>query len=330
MDERDFVNKKREDWDRLAKLIAQAGGTRGIRSLSREEVRQLGPLYRRVSSDLAYARLHATTSDLVSHLNGLVGRAHALMFEAETSRSPGKSFVHFYLQEFPALLQKRFAYFAAAVGISVIGGLLAYWIVITHPERIDIFIPENFRSSVDAWKAGKVVGEAYATQSGLLFRNNMTVGLVSFGLGGIAGLPTAQVLFTNGAMLGAISALMTQVHKHGTFWPGILPHGIAELTAIFICGAAGFRLGLSLVFPGAYTRVESFKRAGADGIKLVLGTIPLFTFAAIIEGMFSHLPIPASVRLGFAAVNGVLWYLYLFLPRSPGALSEFGAESSGN
>jgi uncharacterized membrane protein SpoIIM required for sporulation len=330
MNERDFVEKKRADWDRLAALITVAGGLRGVRALSREDVRQLGPLYRRVSSDLAYARLHASSSDLVVHLNGLLGRAHALMFEAETSRSPGKSLVHFYVYEFPAILQRRVGYFLAAVAFTAFGGLLAYWIVITHPDKLNLFIPEMFRSSVEHWKSGNVSQEAYATQSGFLFSNNMRVGLIAFGLGGFAGVPTAQAMFSNGETLGALSALMTQVHRHNTFWPGILPHGVAELTAIFICGGAGFLIGMSLLFPGKYTRIASFKRAGSEGIKLVLGTVPLFIFAAIIEGMFSHLPIPGSVRLGFAAVNGVLWYLYLFLPRPAASAREDEAAAQGN
>ena len=106
MDERDFVRSKREAWDRLAALVEKANGRIGVRALDREEVMALGPLYRRASSDLAYARAHAVSSDLVQHLNGLVGRAHALLYEAETSASPGASVLHFYLIAFPALLQR--------------------------------------------------------------------------------------------------------------------------------------------------------------------------------------------------------------------------------
>ncbi len=257
MNERDFVNKKRADWDRLAALIALAS-RKSVKRLGREDVRQLGPLYRRVSSDLAYARLHATSGDLVEHLNALVGRAHALMFEAERSRSATQSLAHFYVHEFPVLLQKRIWYFLTAVGFTLAGAAFAYWLVITHPDKLNLFIPEMFRSSVEVWKSGKVASEAYSSQSAFLFTNNMKVGMIACGLGCLAGIPTAEALFNNGATLGALSALMTQVHRHDTFWPGILPHGIAELTAIFICGAAGFILGMSLVFPGQYHRVESF------------------------------------------------------------------------
>jgi uncharacterized membrane protein SpoIIM required for sporulation len=316
MDERSFVDKKRADWDRLAELIVKAGRFNGVRSLSREEVKELGPLYRRASSDLAYARAHATSSDLVLHLNGLVGRAHALLFEAEKSKSPVQSVVHFYLLEFPALLQKHARYFLAAIAVSVLGGLLGYWLVIHDENKINIFIPPGeLRESVKSWKEGTVAHEGSPEFAGMLMTHNQTIGLIAFAGGVVAGIPTASSMLYNGAMVGAMAALMTRVHQHHTFWPGILPHGIAELTAIFICGAAGFLIGISLLFPGRYRRSDAFLKGGLDAIRLVLGSIPLFIFAGIVEGMFSHLPIRPAIRYLFASVNGVLWYLYLFFPR---------------
>ena len=84
---------------------------------------------------------------------------------------------------------------------------------------------------------------------------------------------------------------------------------------IFICGAAGLLLGGSLLFPGRHTRKDALRLAGTDAIRLTLGTIPLFIFAGIIEGMFSHLAIPALLRYTFAILNGTLWYAYLLVPR---------------
>ncbi len=315
MDEREFVNQKRAGWDRLAALVAKAGGKQGVRALSRDDLLTLGPLYRRVSSDLAYARAHAVSPDLTTHLNGLAGRAHALLYEAETSGSPARSVLAFYLYEFPALLQKRVGYFLVALAVSVLGGLFAYWLVITQPEKLDLFIPAQLRASVEMWKNGAVGGSAQAEFSSQLFINNQTVGLIAFASGLAGGVLTVYMMFENGAMLGAMAALMTQVHRHNTFWPGILPHGIAELTAIFICGGAGLLLGKSLLLPGDYARRDALKLAGLDAIKLVLGSLPLFIFAGIIEGMFSHLPLAPALRYTFAGVNGVMWYLYLFLPR---------------
>jgi hypothetical protein len=125
MDERDFVTKKRADWDRLAALVSKANSKGGVRNLSRDEILSLGPLYRRASSDLAYARAHATSQDLVLHLNGLVGRSHALLYEAETSGNVAHSLWNFYIYEFPMLLQRHVRLFLAAIAITVFGGLVS-------------------------------------------------------------------------------------------------------------------------------------------------------------------------------------------------------------
>jgi uncharacterized membrane protein SpoIIM required for sporulation len=327
MDERQFVTKKRESWDQLTALVEKANSKQGIRALSREEVLSLGPLYRRTSSDLAYARAHAVSDDLIQHLNGLVGRAHALLYEAETSSSPAQSVLQFYLYDFPALLQRHFRFFLAAFSIAVIGGVFAYWLVISQPAKVSLFIPEGLRDSMEAWKSGKVSDEAHVEFAGMLMTHNLQIGLIAFASGVFGGVPSFFEIFETGGMIGAMGAVMTQVHRHSTFWPGILPHGIAEITAILICGAAGFMIGLSFLFPGGYRRETAFRLAGMDAIKLVLGTIPLFIFAGMIEGMFSHLALPASIRYTFAAVNGVMWYLYLFLPRSrPETLSSAVVE----
>lgn len=85
---------------------------------------------------------------------------------------------------------------------------------------------------------------------------------------------------------------------------------------------------MALLLPGPRSRLDALWLSARDAIKLVLGTIPLFIFAGIVEGMFSHLAIPATARYAFAAVNGILWYLYLFLPR-PTPEPNFLSPASG-
>ena len=307
--------ERREDWDHLERMIQKVNQRRGARNLSREDLECFGPLYRRVSSDLAYVRLNNMNEDLSLHLNRLVGQAHALLYESESSSHPFQSLLKFYVHDFPMLLQKRKGYFLAAFVLSLIGAGYAYWLVSVHPARLDLFIPKELQSSVKIWKSGKISAKPYAAFSGYLMVHNFQIGLLAFAAGTVFGLPTIYLLFVNGATIGSLSAVINQVHRQGAFWPGILPHGVAELTAIFICGAAGLMMGIGLLFPGDYRRIESFRNAGREAVQLVMGTIPLFIFAGIVEGMFSHLDISPVVRIGFALLNGIFWYLYLFLPR---------------
>lgn len=315
MNEQNFVTRRRETWEQLAAIVAKASGRGGSRALNREELLALGPLYRRVCSDLAYARVHAVSGDLVAHLNGLVGQAHALLYETDTAGRATHAVFNFYLYDFPALLQRHLRYFLAAFGITLLGAFYAYWFVAVHPDQSEVFIPPQFKESVEHWKGGASAQDSSTEFSGELFANNQRVGLIAYASGVAAGIPTCYLLFNNGATIGALSAEITRVHQHHTFWPGILPHGISELTAIFICGGAGLLLGGSLLFPGRFHRTEAFRKAGLESIYLVLGSIPLFIFAGIVEGMFSHLGLAAWIRLTFAGINGILWYLYLFVPR---------------
>lgn len=328
MDEREFIAAKRAQWNRLAVLIRKAERTGRAGRFSPDELKEFSSLYRRASSDLGRVRAQESGSDVVTHLNTLVGQAHALLYRSARSDRPLESIGNFYMYVFPALLQKRVAYFLAALVISIAGGIFAYWLVMTHPTRLDLFVPPGFQSSVQHWKTGKVSSEGSAEMSSFLMTHNLMVGLMAFAAGVFACWPTVVMLFTNGAMLGALSALMTQVHRQGTFWPGILPHGIAELTAIFICGGAGLQVGVALLAPGRLRRTDALMAAGKDAIQLVLGTIPLFIFAGIVEGMFSHLPIPAAVRLTFAGLNGLFWYAYLFVPRRPPSAHESGGTGT--
>ncbi len=328
MNEREFTAKKRKDWERLAIITSRANGRGGLKSLSPDDILELAPLYRRASSDLAHVRQHAANSDLVTYLNGIVGQAHALLYEADTSGNWLRSLIDFYVYEFPAVLQRRYLSFLSALAITVIGGVFAYWLVIHRPSDSDLFIPSSFKSSVEAWKSKQISDPPYLEQSGWLMTHNLQVGLTAFALGIII-LPDVSLMFTNGAMVGAMGAIMTQVHGHSTFWPGILPHGIAELTAIFICGGAGFLLGTSLLLPGPMSRYDALKLAGQDALKLVLGTIPMFIFAGMVEGMLSHQNTPHWFRYTFAGVNGIAWYAYLFLPRSRNARRS-AAEDARN
>ena len=316
MNEITFVETQRKDWERLEQLLAKCRKRGGFARLSREEVIEFGPLYRRASADLAYAQGQARNEDIIAYLNMIVSEAHSRMYETETSGNSFDSVWRFYIYEFPALLQKHLLLFLASLVLCVVGGFYGYWLVKYHPENSTLFIPKGLESSVDAWKSGNVSGGPQAEQAAFLMTHNFQVGMVCFATGFAAGIPTVAAEFQNGAMMGALAAIVDKVHKQSTLWPGIVPHGVAELTAIFICGAAGFRLGLALLFPGRFTRMDAMRLAGTDAVRLTLGTIPLFIFAGVIEGMFSHLAISAGIRYAFAAINGILWYLYLFLPRT--------------
>jgi uncharacterized membrane protein SpoIIM required for sporulation len=228
-------------------------------------------------------------------------------------------------RDFPATVRRRVGFILTAFAATAAGALAAYALVSATRGNIDLFVPPGspMRSSLDQWMAGQVSKPTPHAISGLfagtLMANNIRVSFLAFASGVLLGVPTVIVLFQNGLILGAFAGMMTHVHAHGTFWPGILPHGITELTAIFIAGGAGLGLGWAVLAPGARRRRDAVVSAARDSAVLVLGTITLLIFAGFVEAFISHSAMPAAWKYLFAAGSAVALFAYLgFSGREPG------------
>jgi uncharacterized membrane protein SpoIIM required for sporulation len=315
MNEREFLSSKQSSWKSL-EAILQKSAAGGLKSLSSEEISELGPLYRRASSDLAYARAHAVSAALVSHLNALVARAYALLYQTDTRNWKGPGY--FLRQDFPQTFRRRYPFFLAAVCFMLLGTLTGYLLVVHSRDNIDLFIPPKspLHDSIRYWESGKVYHKTADGQSAIyasaLMTNNIQVSFVAYAFGILAGLPSAYSLFYNGAVLGGMAGLMTQFHQYGNFWPGILPHGIVELSETCLAGAAGLSLGWALLVPGPWRRKDALAMAALDSVKLVLGGIVLLVFAGLTEGFISHSLLPKSLKIVYGVLSGICLYMYLF------------------
>jgi uncharacterized membrane protein SpoIIM required for sporulation len=128
------------------------------------------------------------------------------------------------------------------------------------------------------------------------------------------GVGTLYLMVFNGLMLGAIAGLC---HTHGLdipFWSFALPHGVIELSAIFIAGGAGFLLATALLAPGDLPRKQALMKRARQAGRLILGCVPLLVAAGIVEGFFSPSLVPAGVKFALAGVLLTLLLAYLLLP----------------
>jgi uncharacterized membrane protein SpoIIM required for sporulation len=315
-DEREFVVARDAAWKRLAAIEAKAGQA-GLRSLTRQEVRELGPLYRRTASDLAYARAHSASDPLVSRLNSLVASGHGLLYRTDTRQWSG--FGSFLRVDFPRAFRRRLPFFLAAVALTLMGFFSAYVVVLRDRDNIDIFIPPNspFRKSLEYWEEGNTSGgrpDAESAQmTSFYITNNTRVSFTVFAVGIVGGVISALVLFQNGALIGALTGVITHAHQHGSYWPALLPHGVVELSAIFLSGAAGLTLGWALLAPGPYRRRDALLLAARESVPLVIGTILLLLFAGFVEAFISHSALPRGLKVAFGITSGIALYSYLSL-----------------
>ncbi len=309
-----FIEKRKASWKRLEALIDQARTARGLRALSRDEVRELGRIYRRAASDLAIARVESRDQRLVSYLNNLVIRAHGMIYRTE-SKGP-RAILDFYLDEFPAVFRRTFRYtlatFLIFMAISLFS-LIATWhdedfADFAYVDRATVQMIKDHRSWWEILNQKAPVGAAY------IMVNNIWISLKTFALSIIPVAGTIDVLRPSALMFGSINALIFKYKMSLKLWSFMIGHGVLEFTAIFIAGGAGLMVGLALLAPGERTRREALVERGAEAIKLMSGCIPMLVIAGLIEGFISPLPIHYGYKFGVAAALAVGLTAYLLKP----------------
>ncbi|MBC8066508.1 MAG: stage II sporulation protein M [Chlorobia bacterium] len=311
MNEVAFVDKREPDWKRLTFLCDRADAT--IKSLKPEELHEFVRLYRRVSGDLALVRTKSTNLQLIDFLNDLAGRAYATLY-----RAPRKPFFKAISDAIALSAQtmRRCRYFLLVSAVLFFGsGLLSFFLMQNMPQTRDFFVPEQARELVDGWKDGKFEqrgGEQSLGMTAFYATNNPMVSIMTGATAASTfGLMTANILYQNGALLGALSYEMNTVGKLGFLLASVMPHGVPELSGIVVAGAAGFVMGWALINPGRRKRGEALKDAGRDAITLLCTSAVLMFIAAPIEGFFSFNPaVPSFVKVIVIAVEIVFWSFF--------------------
>lgn len=293
-----WVEARKPAWDRLTEILLRASSG-GVRKLARADLQELGPLYRRAASDLAYARLRGGDAHLIGYLNGLVTRAHGLLY---AERGPGRARLwNFIAFGFPRLLRRRAVYIWAAVGLFVLGGIIGAAMTAINPAVGHVFLGEraddtNFYRDL----ATTQTDEGRPFMAAFLMQNNIKVAIVAFAVGILGGFPTLLVLFYNGLPIGSLAVLQHRAGLDAVLWSFLLPHGVPELSAIFIAGGAGMMLGHAIVAPGELRRRDAIALAGRDAVRLLLGTVMLFIIAGFVESFVSPTALPIPLKFGFA------------------------------
>jgi len=278
-------------------------------------------LYRQVAADLSVLRQDSTARTYAQHVNQLLARAHHIIYSGRKTNL--LTLLRFLRDEYPAIFQRQVGFVLASLAVSVAWGLLGAAITSVHPQFMRMFVSAKMIDTMEQhhmWTESVVTIAPLATSA--IMTNNLSVTFVVFASGIVFGLGTFFYLAVNGLMLGVVA---TACHQYGMslpMWSFVAPHGALELPSIVIAGAAGFRLGHAMLFPGALRWRDSVARGGIEATRLVSGIIPLLIIAGTLEGFFS--PSQAPVWLKFT-VSGLLfsalltWLLRPVKPAPQGA-----------
>lgn len=301
-----WLRKRRPHWERLAHLLARAEQS-GLGAISRPELEELALLYRQSAADLSVLRGDATAQSYSAHVNQLLARAHHIIYSGR--KTSAASLLRFLRDEYPSVFQRQLPFVVASLLISLAWGMFGAVLTSARPDFMRHFVGPAMIATMEKHEmwTKSVVAMAPAASSAIM-TNNLTVSFATFA-GGIAfGLGTLFYLYVNGMMLGVIAAACHQYAMSLALWSFVAPHGALELPSIIIAGAAGLRLGHSMVFPGPWRWRDSVAIGGAEATRLVAGIIPLLIVAGLLEGFFS--PSRAPVWLKFT-VGGLLFALLL-------------------
>jgi uncharacterized membrane protein SpoIIM required for sporulation len=308
-----FIEKHKTAWQRLEDLLKLLDSS-SLRGLQRDEVRELGRIYRRTASDLAIARAESRDPRLVNYLNSLVIRAHGRIYQANpegTSRIK-----QFFTHDFPQTFRRTWRYTAVSFFVFALFSVIGFMGTKYDPEFSELMgVPPAFRelyieNKVHWWED---LNEANQVGASKIMTNNVQVTIYTFALGALFGVGTLLSLAFNGAVNAAVLALTYRAGYGNDLLTFMCGHGVIELSCIFIAGGAGLLIGSAMLMPGDLSRADALKSRGKDAIRLMVGVAVLLVIAGIIEGFISPAPINPAVKYSIAALTGLALYSYLLL-----------------
>jgi uncharacterized membrane protein SpoIIM required for sporulation len=317
MREERFVAERTPRWTELRALLARAQ-SRGLASLSGDEVRRLGALYRAATTDLAAARGFRMSEATVAHVNRLCVAAHDLVYAGHRGGGTLRRAATFLAAGFPALVRRTWRFHAFAAAAMLLPGIAAFLVFRGDADLAERTLGTVFQQRAERAAAMPDDARRYIEVSGMwmplmswgIMANNIVVSLIGFAAGAVGCVGGVWLLAQNGVSLGGGFAVFHDAGVPGVLWTFVAAHGPLELTAIAIACGAGLRLGLSLVVPGRRSRAAAFRETGLESVALLLGTASMLVVAGLLEGFLSPSAAPAPVKwaVGAATAVGMAWY----------------------
>jgi len=269
-------------------------------------------------NDLGYAKTFYPQSRVTQYLNGLASRIYLGIYR--NKREEVSRIARFWKTELPLVVRKYQREIAYSFLIFLLFAVIAAFSAAHDETFVRGVLGDRY---VDMTEDNIAKGDPFGVYKSsdpvsmffYIAVNNIKVSFTVFVLGFLVSIGTIWQLFTNGVMVGAFQYYF---FAKGLGWQSVLViwiHGTLEISSIIIAGAAGIVLGDSILFPGTHKRIASLKRGGKDGLKLMIGLVPIFIAAAFLEGFvtrYSKMPIWLSLSILLGSLTFVIWYFVIY------------------
>jgi len=253
-------------------------------------------LYREVCQHLSLAQSRRYSPYLIERLSFLIDQAHQMFYRhshvyGESARA---SLLTFFTRSFPHIVRNEINWLWLSCAVFYLPMILMVVTIQIWPEFVFSILPPDSVSSMEAMydpQAEHIGRERGSDSDSLMFGfyifNNTSIGFRTFATGLIFGIGSLFTLMFNGLHIGAIAGHLTQIGYGVTFWSFVAGHSAMELTAIALSGAAGLKLGFSLLIPGRKSRYQAMLDAAKISVQIVAGAAVMFFIAAFIEAFWS-------------------------------------------
>jgi len=305
-----YIQRNDPVWRRLEHLAREA--SRSVGRLDDDELDELVHLYQEVSSHLAHARGQYRDPGLNARLSRILGEARVVIYRRRSSAAAAVG--RFFVETFPAAVwhSRRFVavafacFFVPAIGFGTwLAGSASALDAAVPPELQQLIAEEEFAAYYSSDAAQNFAGQVTI--------NNIQVAFLAFALGVVAVVGPGLVLANNGMHVGVMAAVMHRAGEGPQFWGLILPHGLLEISAILVAGAAGLRLSWAIVAPGDRTRRDALRDEGLRSVVIVTGLALCFVVAGFVEGFVTPSGLPTALRIAVGVAVLATFVVYVVL-----------------
>jgi uncharacterized membrane protein SpoIIM required for sporulation len=304
-----YVAAHRGEWTRLEELL---GRSRRPRRLTGAEVDELVDLYRRTATHLSVVQSAGRDPALVGRLSSLVARARGVV--AGGRQAVWRDVARFLREDFPAICYRtRYWWIGAMAGFVIVSLAYGVWIAGSPEAQLAVAAPEEVKRLVEKDFAGYYSSAPAQDFAFKVFTNNAYVAAQSLLFGVLLGLPVLYVLYQNALNVGVAGGLMAANDRTGQFFGLILPHGMLELTAVFVACGLGLKLGWTVVDPGGRSRSQALAEEGRALIVGALGLALVLLVSGLIEGFVTPSGLPTWGRLAIGAAAEIAFLAWVFV-----------------
>jgi uncharacterized membrane protein SpoIIM required for sporulation len=301
-----YVAAHNAEWQRLEWLI-----NRG-RKLTGAEADELVELYQRAATHLSVVRSSSPDPQLVGRLSSLVARGRAAVAGAQAPL--WRDVTRFAKVSFPVVAYRaRWWWIGCAVLGNLVSLALAIWVVHSPEVQASLGTPDEIRELVEHDFANYYTEHSASSFAFKVWVNNAWVSAVALIFGILLGIPTVYVLLLNQINLGLIAGLMFAYGKGDVFFGLILPHGLLELTAVYLACAGGLKLGWTIIDPGPRRRGQALAEEGRAAVSIALGLIAVLLVSGLIEGFVTGWVHVTWLRIAIGVVAEAAFLAYVIV-----------------